>query len=893
MYYITRALTSDDDFKAEEAFQIISLFLIIRGPFVILPIGIALGGQVAAAFTRLDAFLAREQRTVREDRTVCIREEGTDRWFGSEEFVLTLPAFTLAEGSFYAVVGRVGSGKTAFLHTLLGEMQASVPCKERIGYCAQSPFIRHRSVRSNITGEESFVDLKRYEEVVTKCALKTDIDLFPERDETEIGERGINLSGGQKARIALARALYSKVDILVLDDILSAMDPGVADCILNDVFLAETRTRVIVSTDLRVAQKADQVLFLADGIAYQPAPYEELRQKVPEFDAFVTDARLVDRSVKPTSSPTELKSSAKNASAIVEEEKIHRGAIPFAVYKSYFAFASSNNVLRFLLVVALFLLAECAYVSVDIWVAQWSEDTLGIGVTSITYVQIYAGIAGGYFFFILARSIIWVFFSFKASVILFQSMMGGVLRSPLRFFEMTPSGRILNRTSKDAGDADSVLPDRWLIFSITTLRVASILITISYTAPPFVAVFVPFLFIYVTMLNYYRHTSRELQRLESTSRSPLFSSYTEMVNGLSTFRAFQWEQPIMEQFEAELEQNTRALYVLRHTDLWFNQRLLFVGAGIILSAALIIAAWRENVSRGMAGVALTFVLNLLINLSMAMQNFSVVEAMMSGVERMREYAILPPEEDYKTTKYSPDKTGVDSCLFPTGAISFLSLTCTYRVGLDPALKDFTVDIAGGSFVGLSGRTGAGKSTLFLAILRLISYEGCVRIDGIDIKTISLRDLRKAITSVPQDPVLFSGTLRQNVDVFRRHTDEDIWQALTEAHFVKFVEDKGDQGLDCLVTSGGTNWSVGEKQLICFGRAMLQRTRILLLDEATSSMDSATDALLQATLRQESLQKTTRLVIAHRLETIADADQILVIDQGQLESNTKRKDDYGA
>eukprot|EP00397_Hematodinium_sp_SG-2012_P002572 GEMP01002579.1.p1 GENE.GEMP01002579.1~~GEMP01002579.1.p1 ORF type:complete len:1000 (+),score=191.70 GEMP01002579.1:161-3160(+) len=651
-------------FVASTVFQVVAIFTTFRGPFLVLPVGISLGSQVFTSLNRFQVFLSTQPKRASVAASVLSQDVTTYTWEAVDEaeeripFSLIIPKCDIVPGSLLAVVGPLGSGKTAFLKTLLGEMTSSVAIDQTIAYCAQSPFIRHTTLQGNILGEEEF-DSKRYDDVIKRCQLESDFDQLPLGDETEIGERGLNLSGGQKARVAIARAVYSRCDMLLFDDVLAALDSAVASSIITDVLMRETRTRIVVSVNMDVAKAADQVLFIADGTALPPATYDELLASSDAFRAFAKpsdpatwctknaqDKHVEERVIKEQVIPFgSLCGSSQKSINFVEPERMCRGTVPFAAYKTYFASGAYSNSLVLLFLAMTFILAEASGIAMDLWLAQWTDDVLKIGSDSPRYIEIYAAIAFGYFVLQLARSMLFTLFGYRVAVVLHNQLMRGVVKSPLRFFDATPSGRILNRASNDVSGVDFQLTNRWYVLILTFLRVLSVLVVMSISAPIFVAVVLPLMAVHYCILNFYRHSSRESQRLENTSRSPVVSAFTEVVHGLSTIRAYKWERSMVKQFETLLESNTRAQYVVRMVELWSTQRLMFVGAIIVLAGSLSIAVTYESISQGLAGAALAGSLTILQNVSFSARYFTKMEAQMSSVERIIEYAALPPEKE--------------------------------------------------------------------------------------------------------------------------------------------------------------------------------------------------------------------------------------------------------
>ncbi|RUS82898.1 hypothetical protein EGW08_009321 [Elysia chlorotica] len=463
----------------------------------------------------------------------------------------------------------------------------------------------------------------------------------------------------------------------------------------------------------------------------------------------------------------------------------------------------------------------------------------------------------------------------KAAGLLHAGLLVNILASPMNFFDTTPIGRIVNRFSKDLDTLDTVIPLISGMFLMCFFQTLSTLLVISLSTPMFLAVIFPLLFFYYFVQKFYVGTSRQLKRLESVSKSPIYSHFGETVTGAATIRAFKQEQRFIKDSETKVDNNQICYYPSIVANRWLAIRLEVVGNLIIFFASLFAVMGREDLSPGIVGLSITYAMNVTQTLNWMVRMTCELETNIVAVERIKEYTETPTEAPWVLEHNRPKPDWPQK-----GEIEFKDYKLRYREGLDLVLKGITCNIKSGEKIGIVGRTGAGKSSLTIALFRIIEAAGGqILLDGVDVSTIGLHDLRSKITIIPQDPVLFSGTLRMNLDPFEMYSDEQVWFALEHAHLKTFVSGLA-QGLLYECSEGGENLSVGQRQLVCLARALLRKTQLLILDEATAAVDLETDALIQATIRTE-FEGCTVLTIAHRLNTIMDYSRIMVLEAGQI------------
>ncbi|XP_044166542.1 ATP-binding cassette sub-family C member 3-like [Acropora millepora] len=557
---------------------------------------------------------------------------------------------------------------------------------------------------------------------------------------------------------------------------------------------------------------------------------------------------------------------------IIEVEKAETGRVRFAVF---WAYAKSVKVYLAVALVLFIVLAEIASVFSGIWLASWSASNVTTSAERDRYLGGYAGLGVTQAFCVLMSSLSLALGSKIASRHLHKSILVNVMHLPMSFFESTPLGRIVNRFSKDISTIDDKVPMSLASFLRTFCTVVGTIIAISFATPMFLVVIIPLGALYFFIQRIYVATSRQLKRIESVSRSPIFNNFFETINGASTIRAFGQQDRLIQDNYHRVDENHVAYFPGVSANRWLALRLEFVGNLAILFAAIFAVIRRDSIDSGLVGLSITYALQVTASLNWMVRMSSELETNIVSVERVKEYAETTTEADWIVQDNRPPDDWPDQ-----GSIVMSDFDLRYREGLPLVLKQINCDIKPGEKIGIVGRTGAGKSTLTLALFRILERAGGkILIDGIDISKLGLQDLRSRLTIIPQDPVLFSGTLRLNLDPFDSHTDEELWGILELSHLKNFVSGL-EQGLLYPVTEEGGNLSVGQRQLVCLARALLRKSKVLVLDEATAAVDLETDELIQQTIRREFSDRTI-FTIAHRLNTIMDYTRIMVLDKGFL------------
>ncbi|KAF9434448.1 hypothetical protein BGZ76_008001 [Entomortierella beljakovae] len=845
---------------------------------------------------------------------------------------------TIKRGSLSLVVGRVGEGKSSLVGALLGEMykySGAVQSFGSIAYVSQSAWILNDTVRNNILFGREF-DKQRYLDTIRACALVPDFKMLVDGDKTVIGERGVNLSGGQKQRISIARSVYANADIYIFDDPLSAVDAHVDEHIFKNALkhILANKTRIMITNGVNHLKDADQVVVIKKGRIVQDSHYDELIQN-KEGDLFrlVQESKLVtSKSRDECENSTDIDASIEvdeegfssensgvknnvetenedlgksaalkdNQSSAIKEDDIvleetdevdqevkAEGKVGWPVYKYYLSTLGTFGI--FMLV-----LASAVYVGINIavslWQGEWGKDngnaaakSASAGYTvppdhsTVYWIMTYfAWAVSATIMLGILLGVSFILLSFRASKKLHISILTPLVRSPMSFFDVTSSGKIINRFAHDIAAVDVDLAVKLLqliLVGFMSLQMFGFCVGASRYFLIFLA---PLSFGYYKLGGYFLISSRELKRLDSAARSPLYAHFGETLAGLSTIRAYDDGNRFAVQATSLLDRSQQTSYLINVSTRWLQLMLDSLSVLVLTAVGLLAILQRESANQQLFSIVLSQIGQLTNLMNQLLTAAVTIETLIVSVERLREYSQLKPEArnvipDSKTDEAWPQR----------GQISFNQYSTRYREGLDLVLKDVTATINGGERVGIVGRTGAGKSSVTLALFRIIeAAEGSIVIDGIDISTLGLQELRSHLAIIPQDPFLFGGSVRANLDPFNKHTDAEIWRALESASLKTYIQTL-PEGISATISNGGENMSLGQRQLMSLARAMLSKnTRVLCLDEATAAIDVETDNAIQRALRRE-FAGCTVLTIAHRINTIMDSDRILVLDKGQV------------
>ncbi|KAF2023302.1 vacuolar metal resistance ABC transporter-like protein [Setomelanomma holmii] len=959
-------LTQHRPLTTERVFAALTLFNLLTVPLAAMPIVVTAVVDANISVARIishwtadevqdDAVTCEEATDATGEELVCIRDASFAWDKKHERRMLHNINISAKRGELVCVVGRVGAGKSSLLQAVLGDLwkiSGEVIVRGKTAYVSQSSWVMNTSVRANIVFGHHW-DPQFYKLTIKACALSDDFAFLPDGDQTEVGERGVSLSGGQKARISLARAVYSRAGVYLLDDCLSAVDQHVGRHLIDNVLgprgLLANKTRILATNSIPVLMEASSIVFLRKGSITERGSYNQLMTidgdmanmikasmhgnqrrantthtanhvtndqgsnvRYSRLDSFgYNEGQLKAVTAKGSAAQQVLtgnndktagKHSSNNHSLVRAtsfegfhgrhseeesnegkmrqlEESPKQGKVDWSVYGEY---ARSSNLAALSIYLLLLLGGQITSVGANLWVKSWSaaNELYGRNPFVGKYIGIYFAFGIGSAALLLGQVLIlWIFCSVEASRKLHERMASALFHSPMSFFETTPSGRVLNRFSNDIYSVDALLALNIDGVFENSFRAGFILIIISSSTPMFMTLVFPLGALYLYIQRYYLRTSRELKRLDSVSRSPIYAHFHESLSGMSTIRAYRQQKRFEQENECRMDANHKAYLPSFSATRWLAIRLECTGSVIVLAAAvfaIISVANHSSLSAGMVGLTISYALQAAQSLSYAVQGMAEVEVNMVSVERVLEYANLPSEAPEVIPENRPPASWPSQ-----GGIEFNNYSTRYRPGLDLVLSNINLQIKAGEKIGVVGRTGAGKSSLTLALFRIIEpAEGFMSIDGLNTSTIGLLDLRKKLSIIPQDAALFEGTVRDNIDPDHTHDDTELWSVLEQACLKDYISSMPG-GLDAQLHEGGSNLSIGQRQLISLARALLASSKILILDEATAAVDVETDAMLQTTLRGSTFRNKTIITIAHRINTIIDSDRIIVLSQGGI------------
>ncbi|KAB5584398.1 hypothetical protein PHYPO_G00107090 [Pangasianodon hypophthalmus] len=910
---------------ASRVFMAVSLYTSVRLTVTLFfPAAIEKVSEASISIRRIKKFLLLDELVKHnvavpqeEKKEVSVEIQDLICYWEKSQDVPTLQniSFRVKMGQLLAVVGPVGSGKSSLLSAILGELpqdKGIVKVTGNLTYASQQPWVYPGTIRSNILfGKE--LQPQRYEKVLKACALKKDMELLPEGDLTVIGDRGATLSGGQKARVNLARAVYQDADIYLLDDPLSAVDAEVGRHLFDHCIcgILKKKPRILVTHQLQYLREADHILVLKEGHIVVQGTYTELLHSGVDFTSLLKKDEEEEQTgtIESSRSRTLSQNSVRSgtSSVVSDKDEVHQlpaesvptmsdesrseGNIGVRMYLKYLT--AGVNALVLLILVLLNLLAQTSYILQDWWLAYWATEqeklhvlnqnltfsnniSLNQNVTQQLsnefYLGIYSGLTVATLLFGFTRSLMMFNALVCSAQTLHNRMFNCIIRTPVRFFDINPIGRILNRFSKDIGHIDSMLPWTFVDFIQVFLQIVGVIAVATSVIPWILIPVLPLLIVFLFLRRYFLQTSRDIKRLEATTRSPVFSHLSSTLQGLSTIRAFKAEERFQQTFDSHQDLHSEACFLFLTTSRWFAVRLDGMCSVFVTITAFGCLLLRNSLEAGTVGLALSYAVTLMGMFQWGVRQSAEVENLMTSVERVVEYTELENEAAWETRKPPPE--------WPSqGLITFDQVNFSYSSNGPLVLKNLTAMFRPKEKVGIVGRTGAGKSSLISALFRLAEPQGKIYVDGVLISDIGLHDLRQKISIIPQDPVLFTGTMRKNLDPFKKYSDEDLWNALEEVQLKSVVEELPGK-LETILAESGSNFSVGQRQLVCLARAILRKNRILIIDEATANVDPRTDDLIQKTIR-EKFQECTVLTIAHRLNTIIDSDRILVLDGGRI------------
>lgn len=799
---------------------------------------------------------------------------------------------TFGRNELVAIIGSVGSGKSSLLAALAGDMRKTngdVVIGASRAFCPQYAWIQNATVRDNIIFGKEF-DQKWYDQVVDACALRADLDMLPAGDKTEIGERGITVSGGQKQRMNIARAIYFNADIILMDDPLSAVDAHVGKHIMDNAIcgLLRNKCRILATHQLHVLDRCDRIIWVEEGRVQAVDTFDALMSSNEGFQQLMKTTKKeeehdaeevadeVDEDAK--GAKKDAKKTAKRqkkAVALMQVEDRATKSVSWGVWIAYIK--AGGGIWVGPLVFILLVLSQGANIVTSLWLSYWTSDKFGYSEGA--YIGAYAafGFSQALFMFLFSWAV--AVFGTEAGKTMLHRAITRVLRAPMSFFDTTPLGRITNRFSKDIDVLDNTITDSMRMYFITLAMIISVFILIVSYYYYYAIALGPLFLIFLFSAAYYRSSAREVKRHEAVLRSTVFARFGEAVMGTATIRAYGLQDQFSRSVRASLDDMNSAYYLTFANQRWLSVRLDVVGILLVFTTGILVVTSRFSVDPSIAGLVLSYILTIVQMIQFTVRQLAEVENNMNSTERIHHYGTELEEE-------AALHVGDVRPTWPEhGEIVFNDVQMRYRDGLPLVLKGLDMHVRAGERIGVVGRTGAGKSSIMSALFRLQELSGgSIVIDGVDIAKIGLHDLRSKLAIIPQDPTLFKGTIRSNLDPFHEHSDLELWSSLRQANLVSNESTMDDTSgrihLDSQVDEEGLNFSLGQRQLLALSRALVRGSQIIVCDEATSSVDFETDALVQTSMKNGFKGKTL-LCIAHRLKTIIDYDRICVMDAGQI------------
>lgn len=976
--------------NAAVVFPAIALFNVVRPSMIFFPNTIISSARAAASLNRLERFLTTEELTpinegphaldqgqLEASKTDLAAEKVSFTWDPSisrSHPTLSAVSFQIPEGSLVAIVGPTGAGKSSLLAGLLGEIpitagKVGIRKSRSICFCDQIPFIQNATVRDNILFGKGY-DEKHYITTVQVCNLVSDFKLLPAGDLTEIGGRGVNLSGGQRARVSLARAVYSRAAICLLDDPLSAVDAHVGNSIFNDCIVSMLRgkTRLLTTNQIHFAASPDVDFVITvnngtvlefgrrhDLLANSDSEFSRLLKAAGEIGAGqvsklvqengdvetgkgiqageesiqrdfsasenmdITDSH--DHAQKAASEKRTERASllesygianygALESGMLIRKERKEKGRVEVRHFGTYF---KAMGIFQWVLPIFLFALSShVCNLAVNLWLSRWSEESAAANRPDRSVFNLVVFCTLGFLAVVVASgsSFAVAYGSIRASVLLHERLLLSVFGAPSSFFNTTPEGRLVNRFNADLDKIDSTLSSALLSLLRLVLGLMFTLGLILWATPAFIFIVIPVGAVCLYVQEFYRKSSVDIRRLEALARSPLYSHFGETLDGVMTIRAYGDVPRATYVNDVCTDRLNKTTYASTSANRWVAVRLESLGTVLIFGATILaMFAPPGKLSASVTGLALSYVMQILGAMTWSVRQFTESESQMSAMERISEYSeppfaqeeegglegFLKEQQNSSRGVMSVTSKGLVSkeklkqlshglrqhrSRWPKkGEVVFENVEMRYRKDLPPALKSVSFAIAPGEHVGIVGRTGAGKSSAIQCLFRLFELEkGRIIIDGVDISKLRLFNLRSSLGIIPQEPICFSGTIRSNLDMFNEHDEASVQNALRLCGLQETMESKVD--LNYEISENGSNLSVGQRQLLCLGRALLRDSQILVLDEATSSVSNETDQKIQRTLRGE-MGHCTVLTVAHRLHTVMQSDRIIVMHAGRI------------
>uniref|UniRef100_A0A6B2KX06 ABC transporter domain-containing protein n=1 Tax=Arcella intermedia TaxID=1963864 RepID=A0A6B2KX06_9EUKA len=862
--------------RPNEIFTIYSLLNSFTFPLIMLPATVRSFYESKAGLERLDSLLKYHEMV---DQRIMVNNKKEppiqfkDVTLLKNTFKLEGLNFTIHKKQKIAVFGGVGCGKSTFLGSLLGEVPleiGSIKVNGKIAFVSQEPWLINASIKDNILFDQKF-NAEKYKRVLEICELVFDLNQLPEHGETIIDEQGENLSGGQKQRITLARALYVDCDLLVLDDPLSSLDNCVAQTIMNGVMeYSRNKVVIMVTNQPELLEKFNSILFISNSCVSAFGTFESLMKDNPEFASMINKFKLKAKPNRRETKVTKKEDISALDYKLCGQLNFNFNTSPkqrWTIYWNYFVLGGYSF--------PAIVFGSCIIFCIcNVWI-NWELTHYG---------QSFWNSFGGLICFVMSlflRGVLFVHMTCKCSSIISENACKRVFHAPIQFFHLNPLGSILSRLQQDQNKVDAVIPDTMLDFIHCSFQSFSTISVLIWTVPSFLILFVLLIFLFYYLLHYFLALSKELTKLESVSASPIISHISSSLKGVESIRSFGATTNFKDKFVEILDNHHSIKFLNESLSRWIGLRIDFIGGLIITITTICLLLLRNTISPAIAIFTLSSS-NILINtLQWAVRTYADTENQMISVERLFEYNHNLPQEPYESSTHTPPT-------WPTrGDISFKNVHINYQNSpnvnslqkIPDTVRDINLFIKHGNKIGIVGRTGAGKTTLALSLFRLFDCaSGSIEIDNIDISKIGLTTLRSKIAIIPQDPVLFQGTILSNLDPLNIHNPKEIRKILSRFELMPFIDSLG--GLDVEISEAGGNLSVGQKQLLCIARALLMEAKIIVLDEATSHIDLETEKSIQKSFLK-GFADSTVIMVAHRFQTIINCNIVLVMDTGKI------------
>ncbi|KAI2474111.1 probable multidrug resistance-associated protein lethal(2)03659 isoform X2 [Diabrotica virgifera virgifera] len=900
-YYLllTTFILLGNTISAELVYYITTLFLRIRHALnVAIPIGVTVTADMSAAMKRIQQMMTAEEVIVNDEIEVDQKKSYVslnNLSIEVDDKVLLKDITLRFDSGLYIISGSTGSGKTVLLKSILGEFDTKsdhIIKYGTISYAAQEPWIFPATFKQNIVFDEPF-DEERYNRILDICALGFDIEHFTLANDLKIGDKGANLSKGQKSRINLARALYRNADIYLIDDCLSSLDVNVQRHVFQKCireFLSD-KICIFVTQNLQYTNENDKIIVLNEGKTFVSQNLSE--EDDQDIKTILKKEQQLKNLIEVNNNADEVNNDeTTEESSLLKKLNIGRnnmyqenkksGKVDFYTYRKYGNYGGGILVIAIVLVFFIGSQFSKSYTEkiLSNWVNHIHHNTTNINEENTVWdfsLKIYSA-------FTLSTTILSIFSAFllfnftrKASIKLHRCLSNTVINATMKFFDSHLIGNIINRFSKDLSIVDEQIPFAIYEFLEIVLSLCGVIILITLVNVGFIIpTAVVFILLYF-LRKLYLPTGRNLQRLDTAVRSPMLGHLNSSLEGLSTIRAFKAEETISKEFDRHQDLYTSANYTSKCCQRAFGYYLdvcctTFIGA--IIAAFIIVG---KETAVGDVGLAITqaFMLNGIAQY--AIRLWADIENKMTSVERILEYVGIKTEDN--------DLRDIFKDWTSNNIIQYKNVNFRYDNSQQYILKNINITINKGEKVGIIGRTGSGKSSLITLLLRLFDYEGKITIGNEDIQSLPLTLLRSKISIISQDPVLFSGTIKSNMapKVFGVYPDEDIWKVIHKLELTTIID-----SLDFQICEGGKNLSAGQRQLICLARCLLHQNKIILLDEATSEMDQGSESLFNNILEKQILDcysfRSTVIVVAHSLKTILNCDRVLVVQNGEIVEN---------